>query len=102
MDSNNETGTWKCVKPYGKKGQVLDITKLSAKQVLELGKLMAKSCSNNKDVKSHKDFINIITQNRGACCERCTYINDEKWKKIKKIKKSKNKKSKKKSLSRKH
>jgi|688.fasta_scaffold505899_2 hypothetical protein len=98
MDSNNETETWKCVKPYGKKGQVLDITKLSAKQVLELGKLMAKSCSNNKDVKSHKDFTNIITQNRGACSERCTYINDEKWKKIKK---SKNKKSKKKSVSRK-
>lgn len=46
MDPNmsDETGTWKCVKPYGKKGQVLDITKLSAKQVLELGKLMAKSC----------------------------------------------------------
>ena len=36
----DETGTWKCVKPYGKKGQVLGITKLSAKQVLELGKLI--------------------------------------------------------------
>ena len=93
MDPNmsDGNGTWKCVKPYGKKGQVLDITKLSAQQVLKLGKLMAKSCS-NKDVKSHKDFKNIITQNRGACSERCTYINDKKWKKSKSKSKTKSKK----------
>lgn len=75
-------GTWKCVKPYGKKGQVLNIKNLSSQQVLKLGKLMAKSCS-NKDVKSHKYFKNILTQNMGACSERCTYINDKKWKKVK-------------------
>ena len=105
MDPNmsDGNGTWKCVKPYGKKGQVLDITKLSAQQVLKLGKLMAKSCS-NKDVKSHKDFKNIITQNRGACSERCTYINDKKWKKSKSKSKTKSKKKSinKKLVSRKH
>lgn len=94
-------GTWKCVNPYGKKGQVLDITKLSVQQVLKLGKLMAKSCS-NKDIKSHKDFKNILTQNMGACSERCTYINDKKWKKSKSKTKSKKKSVNKKLVSRKH
>ena len=32
-------GTWKCVKPYGKKGQLLDITKLGAKKCWNLENL---------------------------------------------------------------
>lgn len=57
---------------------------------------MMKSCTNNKNAKSHPDFPD--TQNRLSCMERCTYINDPRWKsKMKSKRKSKSKKTKRKS-----